>query len=164
MKEGCNQSINLKKEAAIFSRKRGNVRSRGQEAKTLTLDGVGGRGAVGAEPRAEGDPGGDGAEAEGVAAAVAPVAEEELVVLVARAAGVTDLIGGGVEEEDVVHTMAYLASSEPAKLPRTASLSTPRSERHQPAKPRGAKGDAPPPPWWVRKHGEAQHERSGRGE
>jgi hypothetical protein len=136
------------------------VRSRGQEAKTLTLDGVGGRGAVGAETRAEGGPGSDGAEQEGVAAAVAPVAEEELVASVAGAAGVADLMGGGVEEEDVVHNIAYLTSSEPAKVPRTASSSNPGSERRLPATPRGAMGAAPLPPWWVRKHGEAHHDWS----
>ena len=56
----------------------------------LTFDGLGGRGAVGAEPWADGDLGGDGAEAEGVASSVAAVAEEQLVVAVAGAACVAE--------------------------------------------------------------------------
>jgi hypothetical protein len=74
------------------------------------------------------------------------------------------MTGGGVEEEDVIHTMAYLACSEPAKVPRTAIPSTPGSERSRPTTPRGPRGAASPLPWWVQKHGEVQHERSGRGE
>ena len=61
----------------------------------LTFDGLGGRGAVGAEPWADGDLGGDGAEAEGVASSVAAVAEEQLVVAVAGAAGFA--VGGVVD-------------------------------------------------------------------
>lgn len=64
-------------------------RRRGGRARR-TLGGHSRRGADGAEPGADGDLGGDGAEAEGMAAAVAPVAEEHLVVAVTEAAGLTE--------------------------------------------------------------------------
>ena len=55
-----------------------------------TVGGVGDRIADGAEPGPDGDLGGDEAEAEGVVAAVAAVAEEQVVVAVAGAAGLAD--------------------------------------------------------------------------
>jgi hypothetical protein len=55
-----------------------------------TFDGLGGRSAGGAQPGAGRDPGGDGPEAEGVAPAVAPVAEEQLLAAVPRAAHVAE--------------------------------------------------------------------------
>jgi hypothetical protein len=56
----------------------------------LTFEALDGRGTVGAEPWADGDLGGDRAKAEGVAAAVAAVAEQQLVAALAGAAGVAD--------------------------------------------------------------------------
>jgi len=52
-----------------------------------TVGGVGDRIADGAEPGPDGDLGGDEAEAEGVVAAVAAVAEEQVVLVVGGAAG-----------------------------------------------------------------------------
>lgn len=61
--------------------KDGNGRDRAwRHARRRTFDGLGARGAWRAEPGAGGDPGGDGAEAEGVAAAVAAVAQQQLLV------------------------------------------------------------------------------------
>lgn len=54
------------------------------------LEGLGGRGAVGAVPGPDRDHGGDGAQAEGVAGDVASVAEEQLVLAVPGAAGVAE--------------------------------------------------------------------------